>query len=189
MTRTYRIDFEAGSGKPEFVPVGNGSYKAKCRINSIGVYDYGEQKELRSIEEVRKGADSFKGVPLKLNHASAYNPNDGKIIGKIGEDVSFDGVYTTATVYIDSAEGIAAYRNGKQSFSCEYTCDVEEKAGRFLGAEYTHIQTNIKGKGVALVDSARGGETLTAIKADAMPRPMGRLEVIGERVIYRAGQW
>lgn len=162
----------------------NGAISFKARLASIGVYEYADgQFELRSPEEVKKSVDSFKNRPLKMGHEGMNCPNAGTTIGSLGNDLEFDGVYIVGTVNIDKQIGIDAYNNGMRFFSCEYTCDLEEKEGRFLGANYNYVQTNIRGKACAIVDAARGGETLT--KADGcMARTKGHYETRGDRLVF-----
>ena len=163
---------------------GIGHLEFTAAICSIGVYDYGDHKEARLPEHIFHSdfLESLKGKPLTMGH-------DGKTIGTI-ENVSHDdGIHVYASIVITDLDAINKVRNGDLSeFSVGYTCKLVDDVGTYLGMPYDRIQTKLKASHVALVDKARGGDTLS-IKQDSLPMPSNFIKRQGRHYINSRGHY
>lgn len=115
---------------------------------------------LRDPQELEKAVPTFSKLPILSKH-EAVDSDDIKpdlIIGTIGSDVSFDGVYLIADIAIWEAEAIAGIETNKiKELSCGYRYTPVMKAGDFNGTPYDGVMTNIIANHLALVEVGRAG--------------------------------
>lgn len=124
----------------------------------------------RPGEELKKGAASFQGLPLLLNHhlESAETPQKEYRVGSVGTDAAFDGTYLRATLSVTDAEAIAAIESEAAcEISCAYAFDPVVESGEFDGKPYEIVMTRLRGNHVALVSEGRAGSDVRV--ADAAP--------------------
>lgn len=120
---------------------------------------------------------TFAGKPVTIGHpadpVTADNWRD-HAVGDIGEDVARDGETIRVSIKLMDAAAIKAVQDGTREISMGYTTGVEMRDGVAPdGTEYQAVQTGpIKINHLALVDKARGGQTLRIGDAEnwgAMP--------------------
>lgn len=114
----------------------------------------------RPPEELSKGAQTFKNLPILLvhSHHTAENPQKEKIIGAIGSNPIFDGEYLDNSLGFWDAEYIDKIDSGEQrelSSSYRYVPVLEN--GSYNGSPYDIRMTQIEGNHVALVVEGRAG--------------------------------
>ncbi len=138
-------------------------------VTRAGVFVYrnadgSERRELRPPDEVFKASSmrTFARVPVTDNHpptmldaanAAQYTR------GTAGDAVGRDGDLVRASLTVYDAALIAKMEAGKVALSCGYTCDLEMKTGEWNGEKYDAVQRNIVGNHIAIVDTARAGES------------------------------
>ena len=125
----------------------------------------------RSGAELEKGAGTFSGLPLLLDHhiEDAENPQKEHRVGTVGTDARWEAPYVKAALVVTDADAIRAIEDGSmRELSCAYRYDPLWEAGTFEGVDYDFIMTNIRGNHVALVEEGRAGSDV--VVADAKPR-------------------
>jgi len=125
----------------------------------------------RSGKELEKGASTFSGLPLLLDHhiEDAEAPQKEYRVGTVGTDARWEAPYVRAALVVTDADAIRAIEDGSmRELSCAYRYDPEWQAGTFEGVDYDFIMTNIRGNHVALVEQGRAGSDV--VVADAKPR-------------------
>lgn len=125
----------------------------------------------RSGKELEKGASTFSGLPLLLDHhiEDAESPQKEYRVGTVGTDARWEAPYVRASLVVTDAEAIRAIEDGSmRELSCAYRYDPLWEAGTFEGVEYDFVMTNIRGNHVALVEEGRAGSDV--VVADAKPR-------------------
>lgn len=125
----------------------------------------------RSGKELEKGASTFSGLPLLLDHhiEDAEAPQKEYRVGTVGTDARWEAPYVRASLVVTDAEAIRAIEDGSmRELSCAYRYDPLWEAGTFEGVDYDFIMTNIRGNHVALVEEGRAGSDV--VVADAKPR-------------------
>lgn len=125
----------------------------------------------RSGSELEKGASTFSGLPLLLDHhiEDAEDPQKEYRVGTVGTDARWEAPYVRASLVVTDAEAIRAIEDGSmRELSCAYRYDPLWEAGTFEGVEYDFIMSNIRGNHVALVAEGRAGSDV--VVADAKPR-------------------
>lgn len=125
----------------------------------------------RSGKELEKGASTFSGLPLLLDHhiEDAEAPQKEYRVGTVGTDARWEAPYVRASLVVTDAEAIRAIEDGSmRELSCAYRYDPLWEAGTFEGVEYDFIMSNIRGNHVALVAEGRAGSDV--VVADAKPR-------------------
>jgi len=125
----------------------------------------------RSGAELEKGASTFSGLPLLLDHhiEDAEAPQKEYRVGTVGTDARWEAPYVRASLVVTDAEAIRAIEDGSmRELSCAYRYDPLWEAGNFQGVEYDFVMTNIRGNHVALVEEGRAGSDV--VVADAKPR-------------------
>lgn len=116
---------------------------------------------LRPIEELRKGADSFKLIPIVDDHTMLgkdYTPAEEKgIHGVTGEEATEkNGVfYNDIKLFSEKIKDLI--KNGKKELSLGYFCQYDLTPGEWKGRHYDAIQRDIKGNHLALVQEGRMG--------------------------------
>ncbi|WP_293048524.1 DUF2213 domain-containing protein [Pandoraea sp.] len=114
----------------------------------------------RPPEELRKGAETFKTLPILLihKHVTADNPQKDLIIGATGSNVEFDGEYLDNDLGFWDSQYIDKIESDEQrelSSSYRYVAILEN--GSYDGSPYDIKMTNIEGNHVALVVEGRAG--------------------------------
>ena len=125
----------------------------------------------RSGKELEKGAATFSGLPLLLDHhiEDAEAPQKEYRVGTVGTDARWDPPYVKAALVVTDADAVRAIEDGSmRELSCAYRYDPLWEAGTFEGVDYDFIMTNIRGNHVALVEEGRAGSDV--VVADAAPR-------------------
>jgi hypothetical protein len=126
---------------------------------SLGLDPSRTYQLLRDPDEMRKGADSFNGLPLLARHrpvGADDHPRD-LVVGTVG-DVRWDGPYLTASVTVWDQSAIDAIESGEQrELSCGYRYVPDMTPGVFGGQRYDGIMRDIVGNHVALVGEGRVG--------------------------------
>jgi uncharacterized protein len=183
VTRAHLSDVAILDGKPERTV--DGYLKAHARVARSGIQIYhghelgrpelGDVKVFRPEREVFS-VDAMKSLahrPLTLNHPREnVNADNWKkyVIGYSGDEVLRDGEHVRIPLLIcDSAAIQAATHDGIRELSCGYSADINWSPGRTpSGDEYDATQSAIRGNHIALVENARGGESLK-LGDDAAP--------------------
>lgn len=129
---------------------------------------------LRCPEELKKGADSFKGKQLLIKHipVDAKDPKKELTIGAVGSDIVFEDnkLYSDLTVWDEV--GIDLIESGKmQELSSGYRYVADMTPGTFDGTAYDGIMRDIKGNHVTIVERGRIGRD--AVVADSLPFELG----------------
>jgi uncharacterized protein len=113
----------------------------------------------RDIEELKKGADSFVGKPVLLQHTpvSADDHPRELTVGAIGSPIDIDGDTVYAPLTIWDAEAIRAIENGTQrGLSCGYRYEFDPTPGKAPGgAPFDGTMRAIFGNHIALVVEPR----------------------------------
>lgn len=125
----------------------------------------------RAGTELEKGASTFSGLPLLLDHhiEDAEAPQKEHRVGTVGTDARWEAPYVRAALVVTDADAIRAIEDGSmRELSCAYRYDPLWEAGTFEGVDYDFIMTNIRGNHVALVEEGRAGSDV--VVADAKPR-------------------
>lgn len=177
--RTQRIDtYEAKfDGRTE---LGDGSVRFGARLSRIGVFDYGDHKELRPSEEVfsKEAIDSFKGIVVTDGHQGWVTPESWKklAVGHVGDDVRRDGDFLVASIIIKDAAMLAKIDAGERvELSMGYEVDLDATPGRTdAGEEYDAIQRGIRGNHAALgpKDWGRAGSAVRLLDRKHMKMKM-----------------
>jgi len=129
----------------------------------------------RSGAELEKGASTFSGLPLLLDHhlEDAEAPQKDFRVGTVGTDARWEAPYVKAALVVTDADAIRAIEDGSmRELSCAYRYDPLWQAGTFDGIEYDFVMTNIRGNHVALVSEGRAGADV--VVADAAPKAAPR---------------
>lgn len=142
----------------------------------------------RSGAELEKGASTFSGLPLLLDHhiEDAEAPQKEYRVGTVGTDARWEAPYVRASLVVTDAEAIRAIEDGSmRELSCAYRYDPLWEAGTFQGVDYDFIMTNIRGNHVALVEEGRAGADV--VVADAKPREdtIKQLETLMKSIFRR----
>ena len=125
----------------------------------------------RAGTELEKGASTFSGLPLLLDHhiEDAEAPQKEHRVGTVGTDARWEAPYVKAALVVTDADAIRAIEDGSmRELSCAYRYDPLWEAGTFEGVDYDFIMSNIRGNHVALVEEGRAGSDV--VVADAKPR-------------------
>lgn len=125
----------------------------------------------RAGSELEKGASTFSGLPLLLDHhvEDAEAPQKEYRVGTVGTDARWEPPYVKAALVVTDADAVRAIEDGSmRELSCAYRYDPLWEAGTFEGVDYDFIMTNIRGNHVALVEEGRAGSDV--VVADAKPR-------------------
>jgi len=119
-------------------------------------------KIYRAGNEIEKGAATFNGLPLMLDHWSMDAKTIGqvkdKVVGSLGTDARYEEPYLKNSIIVTDAQAIAKIEDGSyRELSASYQCDVIMEGGIFEGEVYDGYMTNIRGNHVALVPEGRAG--------------------------------
>lgn len=152
-----------------------GYLKVTAPIARVGIYTYHNSDGSTTKEFVSaatlQNQDSLKTLELKPvtndHPREMVNTDNAKAlkVGSTGETFSFDGQSLIATFTVTDSDAIKAIEAGKVQLSPAYTTDVKLASGTHNGESYDGVQTNRRYNHLALVDAARGGDSLK-IKLD-----------------------
>ena len=120
---------------------------------------------LRDPEELEKGAKTFNGLPLLLEHhpTDAENLPKEWVVGSVGTDAVFEAPYLKNSLTVTDAQAIGYIEDGTaKEISCSYRFTPDFTAGEFTEADgskvhYDFVMRDIKGNHVALVPEGRAG--------------------------------
>ena len=120
---------------------------------------------LRDPDELEKGAGTFNGLPLLLEHhpTDAENLPKEWIVGSMGTDAVFEKPYLKNSLTVTDAQAIQYIEDGTaKEISCSYRFTPDFTAGEYTEADgskvhYDFIMRDIKGNHVALVPEGRAG--------------------------------
>ena len=120
---------------------------------------------LRDPEELEKGAKTFNGLPLLLEHhpTDAENLPKEWVVGSVGTDAVFEAPYLKNSMTVTDAQAIGYIEDGTaKEISCSYRFTPDFTAGEFTEADgskvhYDFVMRDIKGNHVALVPEGRAG--------------------------------
>lgn len=129
---------------------------------------------LRDPDELEKGADTFNGLPLLLEHhpTDAENLPKEWVVGSMGTDAVFEKPYLKNSLTVTDAQAIQYIEDGTaKEISCSYRFTPDFTAGEYTEADgskvhYDFIMRDIKGNHVALVPEGRAGHDVKV--ADSM---------------------
>lgn len=145
-----------------------------ARFNNVQTYwnaDGTKRLEFRPESEVlsEESLNSIKNKPITIDHPEKLVNVDNVsnyIVGYTGESIHIDGNNVAVSLTITHPEAIKTIKRGKRQLSLGYNLELVKKSGNFDGQEYTHIQTNIIGNHLSIVDMARAG-SIARINTDS----------------------
>ena len=136
-------------------------------VTTCGIFEYLNddgtvRKELRIPEEVfsEKSLATYKGKPIIITHdAGVVNKDnvDREHIGTILSKGYRDGDSVRAEIVIHDTDKMK--NSGLRELSLGYELTLDETPGEYNGEHYDAVQRNIEINHLALVSSARAGET------------------------------
>ena len=159
-----------------------GFLKTDAIITRAGVYQY-KLNDGRVINQFRPPIEVFsdaamtsmKMLPITNEHPpqKLVNSRTAKAlsVGHLGETiVNENNRNMRATMLVTDSQTIEEIKAGKKQLSAGYTADLVEESGVFEGQPYTHVQKNIRGNHVAIVQNGRMGDvaSITLDGSDAV---------------------
>lgn len=125
----------------------------------------------RCADELARAVDTFKNIPLLNEHIpfGTLNPPKSAVVGSVGSNVDFNGIYLTADLIVTDATAIALIESEQQkelSPGYRYTADMTP--GEVNGQKYDGVMRNIVGNHLALVDVGRSGSDV--VVGDSQPK-------------------
>lgn len=136
----------------------------------LGLEPTKKYRGYRPADEIRKGAETFNGLPLLFDHhpESAEKPQKEHRVGSVGTDAEWKDPYLLNTMTITDKAAIDAVENGDyRQISCAYRYVPDFSPGVFSGDPYDFVMRDIQGNHVALVQKGRAGPDV--IVADSEP--------------------
>ena len=120
---------------------------------------------MRDPDELAKGAGTFNGLPLLLEHhpTDAENLPKEWVVGSMGTDAVFEKPYLKNSLTVTDAQAIQYIEDGTaKEISCSYRFTPDFTAGEYIESDgskvhYDFIMRDIKGNHVALVPEGRAG--------------------------------
>ena len=147
-------------------------------VTTCGIFEYlnddgSIRKELRIPEEVfsEKSLASYKGKPIIITHDAGVVNKDNvnrEHIGTILSKGYRDGDSVRAEIVIHETDKMK--ESGLRELSLGYELTLDETPGEYNGEHYDAIQRNIEINHLALVSSARAGET-ARLNIDGKDKP------------------
>jgi len=182
MERIKRLD--RGSLKVE--KTGQGYLRASATLTRSGVFVYrnadgSERREYRPPDEVfnADSLESLKLAPFTDGHPPDFlDPGNTKeyAVGTVGENISRDGQWVTATIQVTDSKTIEAIKSGKRDTSLGYWSTYDPTPGVTPeGERYDGIQRNIEYNHASLVDKGRAGSTIRLDAAEQLNPDKGAM--------------
>ena len=159
----------------------DGYLVAHPRVARIGVQSYkGFELGRRDMETVRvfrpeaevfhkDAMGSLAHRPITVNHPPVMvdSKNWRKYtVGSMGDTITRDGEFVRVPALLMDDSAIRDVQAGKRELSVGYTADIDWTAGEHNGEKYDAVMRNIRGNHLAVVDTARGGPSLTIGDSD-----------------------
>lgn len=155
----------------------DGRLRVDGLLTRTGVFEYRNgdgslRREYRDPAEVfsETSLESFEGVPVTVEHPpTMVNAGNAKqyAVGTLQGTPRQDGDHVLGTMIVFDGDAVSAMERGKVAVSCGYECDLVEVPGVSpTGEKYDARQTNIRGNHVAIVSSARAGQS-ARVRMDA----------------------
>jgi len=169
-----------------------GFLKTDAIITRAGVYQY-KLNDGRVVNQFRPPSEVFsdatitsmKMLPITNEHPpqKLVNSRTAKAlsVGHLGETiVNENNRNMWITMLVTDSQSIEEVKGGKRQLSAGYTADLVEENGVFEGQSYTHVQKNIRGNHVAIVQNGRMGDiaSITLDGSDAVQILINNLEQI-----------
>ncbi|QCE35649.1 DUF2213 domain-containing protein [Acetobacteraceae bacterium] len=129
----------------------------------------------RHPDELKKGADTFNGIPLLKEHlpVNASSPPTNSVVGSVGSSATFSDPYLTNSLSVWDEEAIKKIKdNSQRELSCGYDYDADMTPGKTpTGDKYDGVMRNIRGNHVALVPEGRAGKDVL-VQDEALRKPI-----------------
>lgn len=138
----------------------------------------------RDPEELRKAAKTFAGKPLLLRHepVSADSHPRELVVGTIGDAVSFEAPYLTASLSVWDGDAIRLIKSGKRrQLSSSYRYKPDMRPGISPeGVRFDGRMTDIVGNHCAIVPEGRAGsDVMVADSAnDEVKKEQARMSIV-----------
>jgi hypothetical protein len=147
-------------------------------FEALGLDPNAIYKMYRDPEELKKGAQTFRGLQLLLLHTgvNAEDPKTEVTVGCIGSDVEFVAPYLVGSLSVWTAEGIKLIESKRQAqLSCSYRYTPDMTAGHTPeGVAFDGIMRDIMGNHVALVEQGRAGPDVYV--SDSQPSELVKMK-------------
>ncbi len=165
---------------------GDGYLVADVRVARTGIQDYlGSELDHPEMALVRvyrppeavfakDAMSSYAFKPMTNDHKGEITSANWRdhSVGQIGSEVVRDGEFVRVPMVLMDASAIADYRSGKRELSMGYSANIEFKDGVTPeGESYNAIVKDMRMNHLALVDRARGGESLRIGDHGALRKP------------------
>lgn len=140
-------------------------------------------------DEIRKGADSFKLLPITNDHTwLGKEGEDAKDYqeGTIGENVYVEDGMLYAPLMFTGSEIIEDINSGKEELSSSYYNRFEKSKN----SEYDFIARDIKGNHLALVDKGRCGSGVRVLNSNSIgvPKMAVKAKTVNEAILKLDGK-
>lgn len=133
----------------------------------------------RPASELRAAAPSINRLPIYLRHqdVDAEHPHKPELIGGMGSDARFDGMYLRNSLCFTDADAIALISGRDMAeLSLAYFYEPDMTPGEWRGQPYDGVMRRIRGNHLALVEEGRAGPRVAV--RDAKPQPK-RSKIMG----------
>lgn len=140
-------------------------------------------KLYRAPEELAKAVDTFNGKPVLRKHIpfDVYNPPKSDVVGYMGTDAAFDGIYLKNSLHFHDAAMIAAIETNEQrELSPGYRYRADMTTGEVDGEHYDGVMRDIACNHLAVVEVGRTGSDVTVF--DELPQEMKMSEKLKKRL-------
>jgi hypothetical protein len=169
VAKVIRVDAGTLLRSPTVTP--QGFLRVDGYVGRTGCYEYINEDgstriEYRPPDEVFKmdALASFEGAPLTDGHPmSPVTPDNVKHVevGTVTSAARRDGEHVAAAMVVKDPKVIRKVKSGKQQLSPGYALDLDMTPGIAPdGTRYDAVQRNIEVNHLAIVDRARGGDSV-----------------------------
>ena len=133
----------------------------------------------RHPDELKRAVDTFKNIPLLNKHIpfDVQEPPKEAVVGSVGSNVEFNGIYVTADLIVTDALAIAEIQDEtREELSPGYRYRPDMTPGEVNGQRYDGVMRDIVGNHLALVEVGRTGSDV--VVGDSKPEeiPMTKAE-------------
>ena len=166
-----RYDFVKNDAKCKVSKTDTGFLKGKVPVAKVGIMNYllADGTVLRELvpAETLFNVDSME--TLKLKPVTDNHPPERMVdaenasyrqVGTTGETVEQDGEVLVSSLVVTDAVAVDSVFGGRQQLSPGYQAELVYQDGEYNGQRYDAIQVSRKYNHLALVDAARGGDTI-----------------------------